>query len=185
VNTVPNLEFVIDNPPDGAWIRRTDNNLVIGATAKSILNAILFSTSAVAFSIIALLGLRFIFEDKGVLTGILVLGLCVLAGLLIFCALLAINGRVEIVLNHSQGMIFTGIGRLGITKKFLLDSITSVEIASYSTSDGVTTYLELRGEKTIRMGSFLTGERMEYLKNVLELILAAKKGKIDFLISDL
>jgi len=89
-----------------------------------------------------------------------------------------IAGRTEIQLRDREGIIFTGIGRLGRKRRFDLAEVGEVRVLdeSWCDSDGdrrqrSSVVIETKSSKEIRFGSMLTEERKKFLAGALRKIL--------------
>ncbi len=86
----------------------------------------------------------------------------------------SIAGRTEIKLNHKEGLVFTGVGPLGLRRRFDPETVKNVSIQdrSWNDSDGhrqkkVQIVLETRAGKEIKFGSMLTGPRRNFVAAAL------------------
>src|ERR1035441_3316030 len=79
-------------------------------------------------------------------------------------------GRTEVRLNNADGVVFTGIGKLGYRRRFDAAAVKDVRIddKQWRDSDGGRqrkTYIviETREGKLVKFGSMLTEERRKYV----------------------
>lgn len=177
-----NDEFDIDHPPPGAWIRRGMHELVIGATTRHPIAFFL-----VPFMIIwsggALGGIYGSQIFSGEFNPLMSLfGIPFILGSIIFWsfALMAVAGKVEVTLYDDGGTIFTGVGGIGITKRFTWDEISTVKerYTNFRYPGSYGTALLLEGKRRITLGGALNEARRYYvLKAIQQVLLKKNLGK--------
>ena len=93
--------------------------------------------------------------------------------------LMAIWGKVELTLNNKGGQIFTGLGKIGRTKRFTWDEITSVKesVSSTRINNRQTTNIELEGKKRITFGTGLSNSKKYYLLQALKQIINKQNNR--------
>lgn len=180
--------FDISNPPSGAWIKQEQGELIIGVSTRSPLAFFLVPFMLVwsGGSLGGIYGTQ-IMEGRFDLFMSL-FGIPFLLGSVIFwaVALMAIWGKVEITLDHADGKIFTGIGKLGLTKHFSLNDISSVKESQTIGNKGSISYnIALEGKDRISFGTGLNDSKRYYLLNAMKKILNDKKHNRNFLKQDL
>jgi hypothetical protein len=130
--------FNISNPPKGAWISEKSDALVIGATTRSPA-AFFMVPFMLVWSGVSLGGIygNQIVEGRFDLSTSLS-GLPFILGSVLFWgfALMFVIGKVEVTLDYTGGKIFTGMGKLGLTKRFQLDEIISVAEEDFVSNKG-------------------------------------------------
>lgn len=159
--------FNINKSPNGAWKYNEFNKTIIGATTRS----------PIAFFLVPFM----LIWSGGSLGGIYLtqiqngefdlfqslFGIPFLIGSIIFWSLafMAIGGKVELTLDNRGGKIFTGIGKIGMTKNFLWNDVSRIKEKHtnfrYPGSQGSNIILE--GKKRISFGSGLKEDRLYYL----------------------
>ena len=92
---------------------------------------------------------------------------------------MAIWGKVELTLDNKGGKIFTGVGNIGLVKKFSWSDITKVKEKQanfrYPRSQGNTIVLE--GKKRISFGTGVKEERRYYLLRAIKSLIIKKGWK--------
>jgi hypothetical protein len=164
--------FNINDNPSGTWIRKDFDNLIIGATTRSPIAFFLVPFMIVwsGFSIGGIYGSQIV---KGEFNPTMSLfGIPFIIGSIIFwaLALMAIWGKVELVLDKNGGKIFTGIGNLGLTKRFDWSEISSIKevqsIYNYPGSTGGK--IQLEGRKRVSFGLGVKESRRYYLYKTIQ-----------------
>ncbi|MEQ9466388.1 MAG: hypothetical protein RLN88_03200 [Ekhidna sp.] len=176
--------FDLNNPPKGTWIRSEMNQLVIGATTRSPI-AFFLVPFMVVWSGGSIGGIYGTQLAKGEFDPFMSLfGIPFLIGSIIFwsLALMAIWGKVELTLDKHGGKTFTGLGNIGLTKKFTWDEISSVREKqsnfNYPGSQGGSILLE--GKRRISFGMGVKESRRYYLFRALKNILSKVKSNKNF-----
>ncbi|GAB3339238.1 hypothetical protein GCM10027429_25360 [Marivirga atlantica] len=176
--------FDLNNPPKGTWIRHEMNQIVIGATTRSPIAFFLVPFMVVwsGGSIGGIYGSQII---KGEFDPFMSLfGIPFLIGSVIFwsLALMAIWGKVELSLDKHGGKVFTGLGSIGLAKKFTWDEISTVSekqnALNYPGSRGSSILLE--GKRRISFGKGVNNGRRYYLYRALKEILTKVKANKNF-----
>lgn len=183
--TVGNIEedddFNINDTPSGTWITKDFDSYTVGATTRS----------PVAFFLVPFM----LIWSGGSIGGIYVtqiiqgefdpimslFGVPFLIGSVIFwgIALMAIWGKVELVLDKNGGRIFTGLGKIGMTKGFMWKDISTIKEvqANYNNRGNAGSKIILEGKRRLSFGLGITESRRYYLYKVLQHI--HSKIKID------
>jgi hypothetical protein len=160
----------LNEPPPGAWYRPDFEEFVVGASTRHpvafFLVPFLCLWSGLSLGgiygtqilqgelnpIMCLFGLPFVF-------GTIVLGSLVL---------MTIWGKVVVRVSGSEGEIFTGIGVLGLRRRFDWQQVRCVRTERSLQQNGrPVTAITLDCPKAIRFGIGLTDARREYIANVL------------------
>jgi len=100
-------------------------------------------------------------------------GLPFIAGSIFFWSVtfIYIFGKVELRLKKQGGEIFTGIGKIGMTKRFTWDEVERVEEKIKKGKNNNSPLIVMTGKKkNISFGGFLSPRRRYYLMRTLELI---------------
>jgi hypothetical protein len=171
----------LNNTPSGAWIDKEFNKTTLGATTRSPIAFFLVPFMLVwsGGSIGGIYGNQII---SGVFDPFMSLfGIPFIIGSVIFwtLTLMAIWGKIEIVLTNDGGEIFTGIGNIGIKKRFMWKEVSSIteekSNLSYSGSKGGLILIE--GKNRIEFGRGLNSERSYYiLKSLQKIKMQITKG---------
>ncbi len=175
--------FDINNPPKGTWIRRDLDQVVIGATTRSPIAFFLVPFMIVwsGGSIGGIYGSQILSGEFNPFMSLF--GIPFLIGSIIFwsLALMTIFGKVELTLDRLGGKAFTGVGNIGLTRRFTWDEISVVRENQskfrYPGNQGVEIALE--GKKRISFGAGVNENRRYYLfqatKNILYKVKSNKK----------
>jgi hypothetical protein len=181
-------------PPAGTWFRRDGAGTVIGSTHRSVGQALgllfvcLFWNGIVSVFVLLALGstlhhlgvpLAHWFPGPGSKSNLPVgmtifLWLFLTPFLLVGAAMLsaflsALGGRTELKIEGDQCVLFTGIGPVGLRKRFLRSDVRDVRIEDkrWRDSDGDsrrnTNIVIQTTEKAIKLGSMLTPERRQFV----------------------
>jgi hypothetical protein len=167
----------LNRPPQGAWFKRTPGGFEIGSTTRS----------AVAFFLVPFICLwsggslggiygSQIIKGKFVL-GQSLFGIPFLLGTLVFgsIAVMAVCGKVVVRLDGKNGEVFTGVGPIGVRRRFQKDDVTAVRRADARGGNGgrrrMPFQLTLEGRKRIRFASGLKTERLEFMLAALRQML--------------
>jgi hypothetical protein len=176
------LQFDVNNPPKGCWINRDKNDpntVIVGATTRSWLALFLVPFMIVwsGGSLGGIYGSQIIDGEFNIFMSLF--GIPFLLGSIVFwsLALMSIAGKIELTLNKNGGKVFTGVWKIGFTKGFSWDDISTVrEDRSYSQKGGTTFTICLEGKKRVSFGYGLSSERRYYLMKVIDQILMKKKS---------
>lgn len=176
--------FDINNPPQGAWISRELNQVVIGVTTRSPIAFFLVPFMVVwsGGSIGGIYGSQLIKGEFDLFMSLF--GIPFLIGSIIFWSLafMAIWGKVELTFDKLGGKVFTGVGNVGLTKKFTWDEISTVKENQsnfrYPGSQGGVILLE--GRKRISFGMGVNESRRYYLYRTLKDIISKVKANKNF-----
>ncbi|MCR9248933.1 MAG: hypothetical protein NXI20_00860 [bacterium] len=174
--------FDMANPPNGAWMRREINSLVLGATTRS----------PIAFFLVPFM----IIWSGGSLGGIYgsqiasgefdmflsLFGIPFLLGSIVFwsLALMAVWGKVEVTMDRYGGKVFTGLGNMGYTRKFAWDEISVVREGVSRSRNKTSHHIILEGKKRISFGTGVSSSRIYFLKRSLQEILGQVRENRNF-----
>jgi len=158
--------------PEGVWHKKNANQTILGATTKHISRFFIVPFMLVWSSgvIGGIYGSQFAngeFDPEMSLFGI-----PFILGALLFwsIALMTICGKVELTYDRVGGKIFTGVGKIGLTKKFIWKDISKISEGisnlRYSGSQGSVIVFE--GRKRISFASGVNDERKYYLIQTLK-----------------
>ncbi len=172
-------KFDINDPPAGAWIKNDYDVVIIGATTKSPIAFFLVPFMLVwsGGSLGGIYGYQIMSGEFNLFMSLF--GIPFILGSILFwsLALMAIWGKVEMTLDKTGGKIFTGLGTIGITKKFEWKDITTIKESqtnlNYPGSRGSKIILD--GKKRISFGSGLKENRRYYLFRSLQKQYPAQK----------
>ena len=102
--------------------------------------------------------------------------------------LMAIAGKAELTIDKYGGRTFTGVGKLGISRKFVWDEISKVrETRGVSTRRRGKGYhgkadisIVLEGQKRISFASGVSQERRYYLYRTIQQVIQKVKANQNF-----
>jgi len=167
--------FDLNNPPKGAWIRNEMNQIVIGGTTRSPI-AFFLIPFMVIWSGGSLGGIYGTQLAQGKFDPLMSLfGIPFLIGSIIFwsLALMSIWGKVELTLDKQGGRVFTGLGSIGLRKRFTWDEVSTVKEKqsniNYPGNQGGSIVLE--GKRRISFGMGVKESRRYYIYRALKSIL--------------
>ena len=162
--------FNIKDHPKGTWYERINSNeLLLGASTRSP-----FAFFIVPFMLIWSGGSLGGIYGSQILSGkfdlmISLFGIPFLIGTVIFgsYALMTVAGKVEIELDKQGGRVFTGVGSLGFTKKFLWSEVSNIK-ETISFGKQTTGKITLEGSKKMSFGIFLKESRRYFILQALK-----------------
>lgn len=166
------IEINLNDPPAGAWYRDDGVETVIGATTRSLGAVFLVPFTLVwgGFSLGGIYGSQIVSGKFSVLMSIFgipfAIGSVVLAGF----ALMAVAGRVEVILRSGEGVVFTGVGSLGWRRPFDAPSIRRVyeDAGGWSKNGRPTRAITLEGVRRLKFGTLLSVDRRIFVLNALQ-----------------
>lgn len=176
--------FDLNNPPKGVWIRNEMNQIVIGATTRSPI-AFLLVPFMIVWSGGSIGGIYGTQLANGEFDPFMSLfGIPFLIGSIIFwsLALMAIWGKVELTLDKQGGRAFTGLGNIGLSKRFTWDEVSTVKEKqsnfNYPGNQGGSILLE--GKRRISFGMGVKESRRYYIYRALKSIISKMKANKSF-----
>lgn len=172
-------KFDINDPPAGAWMKNDYDVVIIGATTRSPIAFFLVPFMLIwsGGSLGGIYGSQIISGEFNLFMSLF--GIPFVLGSILFWSLtlMAIWGKVEMTLDNNGGKIFTGLGTIGITKKFEWKDISKIKESrtnfNYRVSRGSKIILE--DKKRISFGSGLKENRRYYLFKSLQKQYPAQK----------
>ncbi|WP_338763988.1 hypothetical protein WAF17_20810 [Bernardetia sp. ABR2-2B] len=176
-----NSNFDINNPPKGAYINHLPNGVQIGAYTRSWSAFFLVPFMVVwsGGSLGGIYGSQIMSGEFNPITSLF--GIPFLLGAVFFwgIAIMSVIGKTEVTLDSNGGHIFTGVGKIGLHKRFDWKDINSIsEHKSVSSSrkggNTVTQSIVLEGQKQIKFGSHLSSEKRYYMIKTLEQLIQNK-----------
>ena len=105
---------------------------------------------------------------------------------MIAAVFLCIGGHVEVVLRDGQGVVRTGVGRFCWSRRFDATKVRRVGMGetSWKQNDQAKPVIVIEADRTVKFGSMLAGERREWLRAALHVLLVTKEPKLRELIRD-
>lgn len=162
----------IAHPPPGAWCRTTEHGREIGATTRSPIAFFLVPFFLVwsGGSLGGIYGTQIASGHFNLITSLF--GIPFILGTVFLCAmtLMGIGGKVTVTLSRQGGEVFTGIGSVGVRRRFRLDEIATVrEVQSPFSHPGYQHYggIVLEGKRRIRFGHGLNEARRYFVVEAL------------------
>ena len=157
------LEFVINDPPAGAWFHDDVGHWRIGATTRHLGGFFLvpFTWLFATLTLNNVYGGQFAngeFDPISSLIGVPFLLATLVMG---SQAAMTVLGRVDVLVTDTAGKAFVGVGPIGWTRRFDWSEITRIEEDYYSAKGG--RVISLVGKVRLKFGSMLTDERRYYL----------------------
>lgn len=173
--------FDINSTPKNTWYKKESRNIIIGASTRSSI-AFFLVPFMLVWSGGALGGIYGTQIYNGKFDLVLSLfGIPFVLGSLLFwgITLMAIWGKVELTLDNKGGEIFTGLRKIGKTKKFTWDEISSVKESTNTTkiSSRQISNITLEGKKRITFGTGLSYGKKYYLLNALKQLVSQQKNR--------
>lgn len=173
--------FDINKPPQGAWINKDRNEVVVGVSTRSFMAFFLVPFMLVwsGGSLGGIYGSQIISGEFSLILSLF--GIPFLLGSILFwsLALMAIWGKVELTIDKKGGKIFTGIGKIGRTKTFSWAEIAIIkenEVTTYRKKRSYqSTEILLEGASRLSFGSALSEPKRYYLLRALQDIMAKVK----------
>ncbi len=173
-------DFELDDPPPGAWFDQVDRDeFIVGARTRSKAGCFLIPFT-IAWSGGSMMGIY----GSQIITGkfepvLCLFGIPFLLGsiFLWIMSLMTIWGITVVKVERGYARLFTGLGSLGLTKRFDWHDVTAIKEERWSSSDNGNqrTRLIIKADKDIRFGSMLNDERRTYMLNALRKLLKERK----------
>lgn len=176
-------KFNINDPPAGAWYEKSINSIVIGATTRSSIAFFLVPFMVVwsGGSIGALYFTQFLKGEFNLFQSLF--GIPFILASIFFWSytLMTIWGKVELTLDNKGGKIFTGIGKIGLVKKFVWNDITTIKEKPTSSRypGSYKSNLVLEGKRSISFGLGVKEERRYYLFMAIKSLMHKNKWYIN------
>lgn len=173
--------FNISNSPNGTWYKKEFNTTIIGATTRSPIAFFIVPFMVIwsGMSLGGIYGTQITQREFDL--SLSLFGIPFLIGSIIFWsfALMSIWGKVELTLNNKGGKIFTGIGNIGLIKKFEWNDIEKITERQtnfrYPGNQGAKIVLE--GKKRISFGTGVKEERRYYLFKAIKALIYKNNWK--------
>ncbi|MCL2186328.1 MAG: YfjD family protein [Treponema sp.] len=117
-DTIDDAERMLDNPPEGTWVKKDMSTTVAGVSTHTK-NSYILALFALAFSAISL----FIFS-KALATGniLVVIFVSTFVGFSVYLwikVIFSMFGKIELVMTHNEDYLFIGVRSIG--QKYLLN----------------------------------------------------------------
>lgn len=171
-------------PPSGCWYRPEINQLVVGASTRSAIAFFLIPFMLVwsGGSLGGIYGTQIFNGEFDLMMSLF--GIPFILGSVIFWtfALMSVAGKVELTLDSEGGTIFTGLGRIGIKKRFSWKDVRAVRESDLSVHypGSKNGRLQLEGKTRISFGSGLNSSRRYYLLRTLQSVIESTQSSKRF-----
>lgn len=181
ISNEPATNFDINDTPKGTWYKKGSRDIVIGASTRSSIAFFLvpFMLVWTGGSLGGIYGTQLLSGKFDLVLSLF--GIPFVLGSVLFWAftLMAIWGKVEITLTSKGGEVFTGLGKIGKTKRFTWEEISSVKESESSTkiNNRQATNILLEGKKRIVFGTGLSYNKKYYLLKALQQIIAKQNNR--------
>ncbi|MHC4470825.1 MAG: hypothetical protein ACYTDY_20305 [Planctomycetota bacterium] len=171
-----------EDVPSGVWFRRDPKGFEVGASVRSPM-----FTKSVAFPAILLPVFIAVIVSMDLGPQALIPLLVVAVGLLLQ-ALFLLLGKVTVTVSGDTGRIFTGVGRVGLSRSFPWSDILGAEeedtffarlARSFPLGDAVGVRIVLVGRRVIHFGGQLPGARREFVVAVLRDMMEVRDRRRD------
>ena len=164
--------------PPGAWATMVGDERRIGATTRSP-KAFFMVPFMCVWSGMALGGIYGSQLKSGKFNPVISLfGIPFLVASIVVWTMTAMNvfGRVELKIRGDEGELFTGIGSIGWTRRFVLSDFNKISesVGSQSVRGGSTSKIVLEGARRLTFGSMLNQERRFFVIESLRPLLRAR-----------
>lgn len=173
--------FDFKNTPNGTWYKKELNDTIIGATTRSPMAFFLVPFMLIwsGGSIGTIYGSQIIKGEFDL--SLSLFGIPFLVGSIVFWsfALTSIWGKVELTLNNRGGKIFTGIGNIGLIKRFNWNDVSTLKEkrANYYFPGGQSGRLVFEGKKRISFGLGVKSDRSYYLYRAIRSLIHTNNWK--------
>lgn len=162
---------ILRNPPQGAWVKKARNSVVVGATTRSPIAFFLVPFMCV-WSGGSLGGIYGTQIAKGEFNlGASLFGIPFLLGSILFwsLALMAVCGKVEVSIGKLSS-VFVGVGKLGWTRRFDWSAVKSIreDKTNVSYPGGHQAAIVIEGKTRIKFGTGLNEKRAYFILNALK-----------------
>jgi hypothetical protein len=179
ISEVPqvNESFDLKKNPKGTWFeKKSSNELTIGASTASPIAFFLIPFMLIwsGLSLSGIYGTQITSGEFDLFSSLF--GIPFLLGTFFLGAMtiMSVAGKVEVKITKVGGVIFTGIGGIGFSKKFTWNEVSAIkEIESYSRnrngrSGNRGTKISLEGERRVSFGTGIPSARKYYILESLK-----------------
>jgi hypothetical protein len=164
------IESVINNPPKGTWKIENNDNIIIGASTKSIFAFFIVPFVTIWIGIL-LTGFVYnmIVKDFSIFLIIILIPFFAVGIIFGFLALKTVAGKIEICIGKNS-YVFNGIGQIGFKQKFDWSSVVNIYEDGPNSSFGRNYYkfIYIEGKNRIKFGGELKEDRKYYILNILK-----------------
>jgi len=160
-------DFNSGTPPSGAWFREIPpRGFEVGVSTRSPLAFFLVPFMCVwsGFSLGGIYGTQFI---KGHFNlGESLFGIPFILGTLLFgsIAIMSVCGKVVVSVDGDDGIIFTGVGPIGLRRRFNWRNVTGIRrTEKYGNRGSVSQQITFDGEKRLNFAGSVKDERLDFM----------------------
>ncbi len=176
----------LPKPPYGAWLKREDDVIVLGAILDNdrvfgdFIITIVFGV--VIFAVFYSAGKQE--EVNYYIPFAFILPFILLFMVLLKEFLLTLFGKVEIRFYEKEATIFTGIYKIGFTQKFVYKNVETIENFTSKSEDeeksvGFNNYwIKIEEEKTIKFAKNMADKRRAFMIKTLRTLMQLEGNKI-------
>lgn len=165
LDTVGTAELA-SNPPSGTWRTDDGRSLRIGASCRGWMALPLLGFNAFWNGIVGV----FVFSafKSGQYWILAIISLHAAVGAMMFCGLLlALAGRVEVTIHGDQANVFTGVGPVGVRRRFNPLAVRAVRHDRTQSGKSTREQIAIDAERTVKLGASLSDQRREWLMAAL------------------
>ncbi len=168
-------DFDLGEPPSGTWFRTEPNGWELGGTTRHPIAFFLVPFMCVwsGMSLGGIYGSQIIQGKFNLVMSLF--GLPFVAGTVLFGSimLMTIVGKVTIRVEDGEGVIFTGVGAFGWSRRFRWDDVNRVEeiVNTFQSPGNSGRMLALEGKTRLTFGSLLSQGRRYFFLQVLRRML--------------
>ncbi len=167
-------EFDIHDPPSGAWFDEDFRGWRIGASTRSPAAFFLVPFMCVwsGFSLGGIYGTQIAKGEFNL--GMSLFGIPFVLGTILFgaFAVMTVCGRVDVMVDDSDGRLFAGVGPFGWTRRFDWSKVTKIEddLVRYDDSSNSGHVISIVGQTRLKLGGIVNEERQYYLLQGLRVL---------------
>lgn len=170
----------VPEPPPGVTHTDMPDGWKITASTYNLTYVLVFALPAVLFLVYLAVTLNEKVAQQGIKTNDIV-ALCIFVALELFflCAcLLHVLGNIEVRSDQGKGSVFTGIGRVGLTRRFLWSQVVEIQEEPTHYQNGVPTNRIMLIGADISFGTTLLQSRQRWIVDMLRRNLFRMQQKI-------
>jgi len=171
-------DFDVEASPNGAEFIKLENGFQIIAStrSKAAWFIVPFTLVWAGFSLSAIYGSQLANQSFNLQTSLFGIPFLIGSTILISISLLMLAGKVVVGANGYNGWIFTGVGKIGWTRKFNWQDFHKVEegLTSFRINHSHKPVIFLQGKTRIGFGMWLNDERRYFIMNCIRKMLSFK-----------
>ncbi len=180
INIADTSSFEIETTSKGTWYKKERGSLIIGANCWSPIAFFLIPFALVwsGGSLGGIYGTQILSGEFDLMMSLFGLPFLIGSIILLSTITMFLFGKTELTLDNDEGKIFTGVGKLGRTKRFKWSDIDKI----HETTSNVRvnnsrnlTKISIKGSKKTTFGMWLNERKQYYLLMSLKHCLNKKK----------